>query len=493
MSDTAVIANATRVIHANWSDERLHLWCEQRPEGDWFGSAPESNAHPHASAPDFIEGEPARITLRVPVHAGIPMPSHDMVNLGGIEIDETPPDGLAEVEIPTIAIKAGEISRVLEALVDRAEREDSDGFHVGPGVRYFVAASRLVEHLIAGHRFVPMAFQDSDGSISGRWQPWLADEMSARRVGKLVRSMPPVARAVPDGHAHDAWSITNEMLTCVTDAHCRRVLGVEEMEDTIESADPGLDHQVAWLTGLLGQIPGIRAATGQRAEIAKTVRKWISELEDRGESSSWRFGLRLSEPLADTLGQDAPDDAKLWSMSFYIQSLDDEEVILRGADIWLINRDRIVYEGLTLEQPQELLMGELGRASRYYKKLEDALDQSEPVEVLLETQEAYRFLREVKPVLEEQGFGVDAPAWWNSPTGRLGTRLRIDSDPLEALEGDLSDPDAAPAQLGLGTLVGYHWEIAIGDTTLTLHEFEVLAQKNQPLVQVNGQWVEIRP
>jgi SNF2 family DNA or RNA helicase len=493
VSDTAVIANATRVIHANWSDERLHLWCEQRPEGDWFGPAPEGTAHPHASAPDFIQGEPARITLRVPVHGGIPMPSHDMVNLGGIETDETPPDGLGEVTVPTIAIAPGEISRVLESLVDRAEREDSDDFHVGPGVRYFVAASRLVEHLIAGHRFVPMAFQDSDGSISGRWQPWLADEMSARRVGKLVRSMPPVARAVPDGHAHDAWSITNEMLTSVTDAHCRRVLGVEEMEDTIESADPGLDHQVAWLTGLLGQIPGIRAATGQRAEIAKTVRKWISELEDRGESSSWRFGLRLSEPITDTLGQDAPDDAKLWSMSFYIQSLDDEEVILRGADIWLINRDRIVYEGLTLEQPQELLMGELGRASRYYKKLEDALDQSEPIEVLLETQEAYRFLREVKPVLEEQGFGVDAPAWWNSPTGRLGTRLRIDSDPLEALEGDPSDPDAAPAQLGLGTLVGYHWEIAIGDTTLTLHEFEELAQKNQPLVQVNGQWVEIRP
>ena len=50
----------------------------------------------------------------------------------------------------------------------------------------------------------------------------------------------------------------------------------------------------------------------------------------------------------------------------------------------------------------------------------------------------------------------------------------------------------APA-IGLSALVGYHWEIAIGDTTLTLNEFEKFASQASPLVRIGGNWVEIRP
>jgi len=498
-SETTAVPEVVQVIHANWADEKLHLWVEQCPDGNWWSKASDSDTdddtlvHPHVVFPDWIEGEQSSIVLRLPMHKDSPMPSAPMSMFGGIETDEIVSSGLSDVRIPTLAIEAPHVPLLLESLIDR--QDALEDFHAGPGVQYFVAASRLADHLIAGHRFVPMVFQDASGLLTGRWQPWLADDMTTKRVSKLVSSMPAAARAVPDGHAHDAWSISVDFLSHITDASCRRVMMTEEMTDTIDSVDPGMDQQVAWLNGLLGSAIDVPASTGQRAEIARTVRKWISELEDRGESSTWRFGLRLAEPITDGLAQniDKPDETVKWSLSFYLQSLDEEEVIIRGADVWLINRERIVYEGLTLENPQELLMGELGRASRYYKLLEEALDETEPIQLLIETQEAYRFLREVKPVLEEQGIGVQCPGWWDSQAGRLGTKLRIDSDPSEMVLGEGADAEAAGAQLGLGTLVGYHWEIAIGDTTLTLHEFEELAQKNSPLVRIGGQWVEIRP
>jgi len=488
-----------QVIHANWADEKLHLWVEQCPGRQWWSKTSDSDTdddtlvHPNVVIPDWIQGKPSSIVLRLPMHNDSPMPSTPMSMYGGIETEEITSSGLADVRIPTLAIDAAHVPLLLESLIDR--QDALEDFHVGPGVQYFVAASRLAEHLIAGHRFVPMVFQDATGMLTGRWQPWLADDMTTKRVAKLVSSMPAAARAVPDGHAHDAWSISVDFLSHITDASCRRVMMTEEMTDTIDSIDPGMDQQVAWLNGLLGSGIEVPATTGQRAEIARTVRKWIAELEDRGESSTWRFGLRLTEPITEglALNIDQPDETVMWSMSFFLQSLDDEEVIIRGADVWLINRERIVYEGLTLENPQELLMGELGRASRYYKKLEEALDETEPIQLLVDTQEAYRFLREVKPVLEEQGIAVQCPGWWESQSGRLGTKLRIDSDPSEMVLGEGADAEAAGAQLGLGTLVGYHWEIAIGDTTLTLHEFEELAQKNSPLVRIGGQWVEIRP
>ncbi len=489
------------VIHANWTHGALHLWCEL-PQRE-AGADPDLDTglpvHPFAGRPIGIEGEASHIDLRLPAVDGEPLPSASMLRLSGRERDMDASATLREFRVPTIAVDPLGAGPVLEMLVDRARRASRDGhddfYTVGGGVTYFVAASRLASHLMAGHRVVPMILQDAQGELTAGWWPWLSDAMTAQRVNKLVRSMPGVARSVGDEHAHDAWSLTTDFLAAVTDARCRATMIGEDMFDTVEGADPDRDPQVAWLYGLLDDTEEVPSVAGQRAEIARKVRRWISELEDRGESSAWRFGLRIAEPIGDGLAADIakPDDTVKWSLSFFLQSVDDEEVVLRASDIWLISRERIVISGLTLENPQELLMAELGRAGRYYKKLEEAMDASEPIEILLDSQEAYRFLREVKPVLEEQGFAVQSPAWWESPSGRLGARLKIESDPAESLFDESGDPDAAAPQLGLSSLIGYHWEIAIGDTTLTLHEFEQLAQQNAPLVRIGGKWVEIRP
>jgi SNF2 family DNA or RNA helicase len=487
---------SSMVIHANWTQGSLHLWCESDArDGISEIHAEDSDipVHPSACRPIGIDGDEAWIALRLPAVDGVPIPSAPMSRLIGRDGDDEVAAVLGEFRVPTIKIAPIDAGPMLESLI---EHEDLPShFTIGPGLTYFVAASRLASHLLAGHRVVPMLLQDAQGELTASWWPWLSDEKTAIRVNTLIRSVPAVARAVGDEHAHDAWSMTIEFLAAITDARCRATLISEEMFDTVEDADPDEDPQVAWLYGLLGDGEQVPSITGQRADIARKVRRWISELEDRGESSAWRFGLRIAEPIADGLADDIakPDDTVLWSLSFFIQSVDDEEVVLRASDIWLISRDRIVIQGLTLEHPQELLMAELGRASRYYKKLEDALDSSEPIEVLINSQEAYTFLREIKPILEEQGFAVQSPPWWESPSGRLGARLQIESDPTETLLDESGDPDAAGPQLGLNTLIGYHWEIAIGENTLTLNEFEQLAQQNAPLVRIGGKWVEIRP
>ncbi len=61
------------------------------------------------------------------------------------------------------------------------------------------------------------------------------------------------------------------------------------------------------------------------------------------------------------------------------------------------------------------------------------------------------------------------------------------------------DSEEAPAGdgrgggIGLHSLVNYSWQIALGDTPLTLEAFQALAKKGMPLVRINGRWVEIRP
>ncbi|MEM9373230.1 MAG: SNF2 helicase-associated domain-containing protein, partial [Planctomycetota bacterium] len=481
----ASIDAETAVIHAVHAAGRLHLWSEHP-----FKPSPGSE-HPGARRPEGIPGEPGEITLRLPSSDGSVLPSAALA----IELGAGHPEGdaLTEVTVPTIALDAARAGVILESLAER-RADGSDGVSLGSGVVYFDAAARLARHLLAGHRFVPMMLQDGDGHLTASWWPWLADEMTARRVSLLIESMPASARAAVDEHAHDAWSITLSFLSAVTDAACREVLESEDMEDTLEDTDPKADPQVAWLNGLLDDTVEVPALSTQRSEITKRVRRWIGSLEERGESSEWRLGFRLAEPIADGLDPNIqqPDATVNWSLSFFLESCVDPEVVVQAADVWLLSRDSVTVQGLTLDEPQELLMAELGRASRHDKKIEEALEGNEPIEILLETQDAYKFLRETRPILEEQGFAVQTPAWWDSPAGRLGARLRIESDPAELLM-EQGGADASGPQLGLGTLVGYHWEIAIGDTTLTLNEFEQFASQSSPLVRIGGKWVEIRP
>jgi SNF2 family DNA or RNA helicase len=74
----------------------------------------------------------------------------------------------------------------------------------------------------------------------------------------------------------------------------------------------------------------------------------------------------------------------------------------------------------------------------------------------------------------------------------VGARLRV-STPETGLPGAGGADAPASSRLGMAALVSYRWEIALGDTTLSLEEFEQLATRKSPLIRVNGRWVEVRP
>src|SRR6266540_7024002 len=50
-----------------------------------------------------------------------------------------------------------------------------------------------------------------------------------------------------------------------------------------------------------------------------------------------------------------------------------------------------------------------------------------------------------------------------------------------------------PSLLTFNSLVGYDWQLALGDQPLSREEFEMLAQLKEPLVQLRGRWVDVRP
>jgi non-specific serine/threonine protein kinase len=509
------------VLHANWSGGKLHLWAESAALWARRDAATEGE-HPFTVPADAVAGvlgeltggpatfEAGAIEVLLPQVDGRPGPSARLAHAVGhasTEAGSLERPALKPYVVKTAGVKPEQIESLLESI----ERgiSDEEGYTplngngarrqitAGSTVRFYMSAARLAKFLLAQQRFVPALRQEANGDLRGQWQPWVSDEKTAQRVALLMAAMPPAARAAVDELDHKPWPIVESFLAAVVDAGCRRTLIKEDMREAISTRDPGADAQVAWLGGLLAVADAIEIKGAARTDMVKQVRRWISGLEDRGQSSAWKLMLRLSEPAEAKMLSDMEDPADnvLWPLTFHLQSQENPKLIVDAADVWLLSTDSVTIEGRRLDSPQELLLAELGRASRVYPAMEKALREAEPSEMSLNTRQAYAFLREHRPVLMEQGFGVQAPEWWDQPSARLGARLKLTSEALEVVlkESGPGAVAAAGSRLGLSTLVNYTWDIAIGGTTLSLAEFEKLASRRTPLIRINGQWVEVRP
>jgi SNF2 family DNA or RNA helicase len=515
------------VCHTNWSCGDLCLWAESSAswsEGEPSGASSTGTsvgvadddgvrAHVYAANEDALRdllhaagvSDPIAflpLELRLPSREGRPTPSPRLAHAVGHSAEEGEGQRLGAFRVSAARIPAARVCAVMDRIEDSLNNGLGERHQAvsDASFEFFAAGVRLVRHLLAQQRFVPGVMQSGRSELAGLWQPWMSDEQTARRVAALAGAMPAVARAVVDEAEHDPWMLLEGFLNDVGDAECRSVLHDETYIDAIEGRDPLEDPHVRWLSSLLGPERATARSGGVRDALPGRVRAWLAGLEDRGESSEWRLMLRLNEPeTSETLADfEAPGDDVRWTVSFHLQACDAPELVVDAADVWLFPTDSVTITGRRLDGPHDLLLGELGRASRLYKTLERSLGESQPSEIALTTKEAYHFLREVAPVLAEQGFEVVSPAWWDEPSVRLGAKMYIDSEPLTGGDADGKGGSSEGsvggwASIGVRSLVDYRWEITLGGATLTLDEFEQLASKGAPLLRIGGNWVEVRP
>ncbi|MFG0251938.1 MAG: DEAD/DEAH box helicase, partial [Phycisphaerales bacterium JB038] len=497
------------VLHGNWSRQQLHLWAESaaRLESSEATPASEGPDHPFAvdagavrqvlqqlGLPDEAAADEV-LDLELPSREGVPLVSPSLAHAVGsaASADRSVEPTLRRFRVETLAFPPAAAIRLLAQFDDA---EESRELRLGASLYFWCVAGRLAHSLLTHQRFVPMLLETAVGELQAAWQPWLVSDEAIEQVGVLLRSMPGAARAVVDDHDHDPWEVLDSFLRAVVDAGVRESLQAERMCEAIEGRDPVADAHVAWLTGLLDAQDAVASQNGETTQMVRTVRHWIAQLDEHGADSIFRLCLRLHEPAAPKLGDlQAPDDSVTWEVSFSLQSAEHAAAELSAEEIWAGPTDAVIVDGHRIDQPQELLLGELGRASRVWPRLEEALEESAPESISLTTREAYQFLREFRLLLLESDVAVHQPEWWDNPAARLGARLIIDSDetPPEPEEGSPGASSASSSHLGLQALVRYSWQIALGDHVLSLKEFEALATQGSPLVRAGDKWVEIRP
>ncbi len=481
------------VLHSFWDTYgKLHLWAESstlpailhRGRGQ---RAMKRRPHPFALAHDSLieavsdlsrglmgEGAiSAVLPVLLPSTRRGPVPSRELIQ------EDTTRDSdeivLSPWDINTRALDPGAALDFLISLPGGPPH----GVAFGSSLRFWGEAAKFTLELITRQCFIPTLKKDKrDSTISIRaaWEAVISKE-DARRVQLLANSMPPSCRALllPERKRPLLPSdLVSSFINQTVDVFIRRSLS------SIPMLPLSRGHRTAslsekWVRALSSDSPCLEVSADELASFSKELGSWLSQIQPLPPDTPFRTCFRLDSPN---------DSAEDWKVSFHLQASDDRSLLVPAEKVWGTRSGVVTFLKRRFENPQERLLADLGKASRVFPPIDDSLKTACPVAVTLDAEHAYAFLRQSAPLLEQSGFGILLPPWWQKPAARLSTRLNLRPKAVAKVASGL---------LGMDSLVAYNWEIALGDEILSPEEFEKLAELKVPLVRVRGQWVELKP
>ncbi|MGH4015470.1 MAG: DEAD/DEAH box helicase [Pseudonocardiaceae bacterium] len=502
-------------VHGFWSDRRgLCLWAEDTERAVKSPSQAVRIARPHPfAAPceavsEIHPGKHGVATLLLPSLRTAPLDSPELVRVTPRPAMSSAPTLLSWL-VPVVWFDPAATLAVLD--------EPADSVRYGASMRFLAEVATFAGELVARGRVLATLDRSEQGP-SARWRPVLQGP-DIVALHALIAAMPPVCRAESDLPIEVAGQNPHELvltaLHALVDAAMRERLWAtgEQPCSLLDLLPPRRGRHPkrrpaaeAWLAALSTTDGRFDAEPDDLDELESALAAWADF--GVGQTGPARAAFRLCEidvseiDLVDAAALDpaSPDDAGLddaadpvragdldgqvvandrWRLEFLLQSIDDPSLLVPADLAWTSGGGLRRW----MERPAEVLLAELGRASRIYSELAPALRQRRPDSLELDAEGAYRFLSTAAGALDEAGFGVLLPSWWDRRR-RLGLALSASSTPTEGVV-------TKQRKFGRDQLVQFQWQLAVGDEVLTEEEIAALAAAKAPLVRLRGQWVAV--
>ena len=205
---------------------------------------------------------------------------------------------------------------------------------------------------------------------------------------------------------------------------------------------------------------------------------------------TWRAGIYRSQGNSNFYLcfhlQEPSKPEKPWILSFQIAARNDPSQRILIDSYWKLKGEELnkFRQKFGANFEQQLLIN-LGYAARIYPKLWTGLETDKPTQVNLTVDETLSFLKESAWVLEDAGYKVIIPAWW-TPQGRRRAKLKLKATGKKADAGGKNK-----SYFSFDTIVEYHYELAIGNESISTSEWQELVDHKSQLVQFRGEWLEL--
>ncbi|MEG4085808.1 DEAD/DEAH box helicase [Microcoleus sp. POL10_C6] len=393
---------------------------------------------------------------------------------------------------------------------------EPDSF-VGSDLRFWSHVARWSLDLLARCKFLPGLEKQSDGSAIAKWQPLLDSSTDTLRLATFVKQMPtacrtyqkkeegrgkkeegrgekaegrgekaegrgekeeessqlPLAVDLPMGAEELVLGFLSSIVDSQVRSSSRAALTAGSSTLDIKAVSPVRD----WLQALQQESGIVQVETAALENLATKLSAWTAPLQNQlSQQSQFRTCFQLIPP--------APGKAN-WNLNYCLQAADETEFLVDATTVWNNSVERLAYAGRTIELPQETLLSGLGLASKLYPLIEPSLQAQRPQSCQLNPLQAYEFIKSVAWRFADSGLGVVLPPSLTKTDGwasRLGLSIQAET------------PKVTPAKGGLGlqSLLNFKWELTIGGQRISKAEFDRLTSLNSPLVEINGEWVELR-
>ena len=491
------------VLHGSWipSEDggQFALWAESRD----VLFRPRKGEHPFHLRPTDLANTVSEVFPSFHNSGGSPSRPHDVwVTLPGDGDRPAPSIELQadlEGEIPEAtswgtwrmhAVAAPDPHTLLTSH-DLQHAENSLTVRIGQDLKFWSRAATALEWAVRRHEYLPAIFpkEASTGKARGRrnkapsfefeagWE--LAEAAEESIVGPLARSMPGACRAL---WAKVPSKTGGEVTLHEPHALVRHFLAVQLQRYVLGTRIPrtALDRVEGSFLAFALPTDGRAYRLSEPAPIGEPDwmqwRRWRDRIQRSALGADERICFRLADPPRDS--------PYTWRLEWLLSSRRDPSLLVPLADFWAS------ANGAGRPSPRSVreVLLQLGQAARIYGGLWEGMNSAAPAGVDLDRDSALEFLRNDAPVLQSAGFRVIVPAWWTA-TGQRRLRLRLAPRKLGASEA--VGPESS-GMLGFDALVDFQAQVVLDGQPLTREEWEMLVAAKEGLVQLRGQWMELR-
>ncbi|MEH2064595.1 MAG: SNF2-related protein [Nostoc sp.] len=431
------------------------------------------------------------------------------VHSASLGLDTDSPQYLQPWRVEGFYLNPSEAVKFLAAVpLNAAKGEDA---FLGGDLRFWSQVARWSLDLISRCKFLPTIDRQSDGAFAAKWQVLVDSAVDGTRLEKFSANMPLVCRTYQEGLGTGDWGLgTGEefsqslipnpqsllyvnfpiepqelllgFLNSTIDAQVREMIGSQPAMEAKAMSTTGFAYASLpsgvrqWLQGLTSASHTVNADAIEVERLEAALKAWTMPLQ---------YQLTLKTLFRTCFQLRSPESGETdWTLAYFLQAADDPEFVVDAVTIWNNPVERLVYENRTIEQPQEIFLRGLGLASRLYPAIAPSFETEYPQSSNITPIQAYEFIKAVAWRLEDSGLGVILPPSLANREGwanRLGLKITAET------------PKKKQGRLGLQSLLNFQWQLAIGGQTISKAEFDKLVALNSPLVEINGEWVELRP
>ena len=475
-------------LHPASDGVRLALWAETSEytrrvshaalPGLPFAAGPEEltalvqRLWPFFPSPGGSAPAPHRQVLWVPTTPDGPVPP------GGSIPDQTSVT-LRPFRVTTVAVPAAWWPMLFSPIDgEDAHRQLGDGVWADASWDVWSSLLALAQSLVVRHQYWPSTRREGP-HLYAQWAPdW--SQRDQDRVATLARRLPGAARALTEKAdeppARDPRQVAEAFVAAAVDQLVR-----DSMADAPRPQRVAVSIHDRWCQSLLAPDGLVAGSPSELSTLESSVAQWSRPLTLL-HALPFRLVFRVVEPNSSETDGAADDTGDgIWHVTFRAVAQRDPSLSVGLDELWrqLQGKKRSLgdpWDGVTRDQ----LLLALGQAAAVSPAVRSILGDRAPSTLSTDVEGAYRFLTEDAALLEQAGFGLELPGWWQARASGVKSRAHVKT------------PMGVPGRFSLEALVDVDWQAVLGDAVLTPEELERLADAKTPLVKIRGAWVHVR-